>query len=74
VANEKHGGREVEVADGKLVMFFMFVPEFGDKAGVIRRGNGAPFVKEVEDAELLIVNEFQDRQVIFVGYSFELMC
>lgn len=41
-------------------MFFMFVPEFGDEAGVVWRGNGAPLIQKVEDAELFIVNELQD--------------
>lgn len=44
VANEEHSGGEVEVADGKLVMFFMFVPKFSDEAGVIWGGNGAPLI------------------------------
>lgn len=58
-------------------MFFMIKPEFSNERWFIRRGNGAPFIKEIENTQPIVINKFNDSQIIreinftiFIGKSF----
>jgi len=73
VANEEHGGGEVEVLGWEPGVFLVVVPHLDDEAGVFWGGNLAPLIEKVEDAELVEINELQHCHVIFVGYGFEHM-
>ena len=59
MSNKKHGWGKIEVTDREFGVLFMFMSEFGDEVWVIRRGNWAPLIKQIEDAELLVVDKFK---------------
>lgn len=65
--------RQVEVGCGKSWMLLMFVPKFSNERRVIWRSNRAPLIKQVEDAQLFIIYEFQHCHVVRVRNALELM-
>lgn len=73
VPDEEERGGEVEVGGGKGGVLLVLVPELGDEGGVVGRGDGAPLVEQVEDAELLVIDELEHRHVVGVRNALELM-
>ncbi len=37
MADGEHGGWQVEIMDREFLMFLMFMPNFGDKTGIVWR-------------------------------------
>ena len=46
----------------------MFMPQFGNKIGVIRGCNRAPLIQKIEYTKLLIIDEFKKDNIIFKVY------
>jgi hypothetical protein len=42
----------------------MVVSEFGDERRLIRGGNRAPFVEEIEDTQRIVIDKFDDFEVV----------
>ena len=57
--NEKHGRWQVKITNGKFGMFFMFMPQLGNKIRIIRRCNRTPLIQQIKNTQLLIINKFQ---------------
>ncbi len=45
-------------------MLFMVVSEFGDEGGLVGRGNRAPFVEEIEDTQRIVIDKFDNFEVV----------
>ena len=55
-------------------MLLVFVSQFSDEIGIIRRSNRTPLVQKVENTQLLVVNHFKEGDVVLIRNIFELGC
>jgi hypothetical protein len=61
----KESGRKIKIGGREILLFFMVVSEFGDERWLVGGGNRAPFIKEIEDTQRIIIDKFDDFEVVW---------
>lgn len=59
-------------------MFFVIKPDFSNESRFIRRGDGTPLVQQTKNAEWIVIDQFDNFDIIFEinlpEFVFQLFC